>query len=233
MGIGDQLFDCQFAVEKRRVISFSRRCIHRFGFDPVLGFIISQLNRIEDEPLDANPTSPTSLSSEELLPLVYEQLKQLARRRLSAEFNNQSLQATDLVHEAYLRLQKKNVSVRWNGLNHFFGAASIAMRRILVERARRKKTAKRGGGVVQKSATPIEVIESKMESDEVDVLALDDAIRTLADRNRRVAKLVELRFFLGMTIREAAEVLEVSTSTAELDWRYARSFLMLELSSHC
>ena len=72
-----------------------------------------------------------------------------------------------------------------------------------------------------------------MESDEVDVLALDDAIKTLADRNRRVAKLVELRFFLGMTIREAAEVLEVSTSTAELDWRYARSFLMLELSSHC
>ena len=180
-----------------------------------------------------SPASPTSLSSEELLPLVYEQLKQLARRRLSAEFNNQSLQATDLVHEAYLRLQKKNVSVRWNGLNHFFGAASIAMRRILVERARRKKTAKRGGGVVQKSATPIEVIESKMESDEVDVLALDDAIKTLADRNRRVAKLVELRFFLGMTIREAAEVLEVSTSTAELDWRYARSFLMLELSSHC
>ncbi|MGB1926390.1 MAG: ECF-type sigma factor [Rubripirellula sp.] len=171
------------------------------------------------------------LSSDEVLPLVYEQLRQLAKRRITAEFTKQSLQATDLVHEAYLRLKKSGSHGNWNNLNHFFGAASIAMRRILVERARRRKTSKRGGGGQQTPLTQIELIEKNMECDELDVIALDDAIESLAEKNYRVAKVVELRFFLGMTIKETADVLDVSTSTAELDWRYARSFLKIELSA--
>lgn len=169
--------------------------------------------------------------SDQLLPQVYEQLRQLAKRRIASEFNSQSLQATDLVHEAYLRLKKSGQDDGWNSLNHFFGAASIAMRRILVERARMRKAEKRGGGKSRQSLSQIELIELEMKKDDIDVLSLDEALERLGGRNARTAKLVELRFFLGMTIQEAADVLNVSTSTAELDWRYARSFLRIELTS--
>lgn len=181
--------------------------------------------------VDSSVDVSEAFSSDQLLPLVYEELRQLAQKRIKAEFSKQSLQATDLVHEAYLRLKKGDSQVSWNSLNHFFGAASIAMRRILVERARHRKTSKRGGGAAHKPLSQIEVIEKNMECDKIDVIALDEAIEVLADKHQRVARLVELRFFLGMTIKETADVLQISTSTAELDWRYARSFLKVELSS--
>lgn len=166
-------------------------------------------------------------ASDELLPLVYEELRILARRRLANEKPGQTLQATVLVHEAWLRLVGPDVDLHWNGRAHFFGAAALAMQRILVENARRKNRLKAGGNYQR-----IELSESAavVRGPSVDVLAIDEALGKLAQQDPRKAELVRLRFFAGLTLAEAAKVLGVSASTADNDWAYAKTWLRVEMS---
>jgi RNA polymerase sigma factor (TIGR02999 family) len=162
-----------------------------------------------------------------LLPLVYDALRELASRRLGREAPGQTLQATALVHEAYLRLVGGDPGRRWDGRGHFFAAAAEAMRRILVERARHKQTQKAGGGRRRQELPDIELA---VAGPRLDLLALHEALTKLEQHDPRRAELVKLRFFAGLTIAEAARVLGVSASTADNDWAYARSWLRLELA---
>jgi RNA polymerase sigma factor (TIGR02999 family) len=165
-------------------------------------------------------------SAGELLPLLYRELKELARRRLANEPPGQTLQATALVHEVYLRLVGER-DPGWDGRSHFFGAAAEAMRRILVERARAKARLKRGGGCKR-----LELGDVALVSDEPgeDIHALDEALTRLEAHSARKARLVELLHFAGLTLEEAASVLGISPSTAKSDWRFARAWLHRELS---
>jgi RNA polymerase sigma factor (TIGR02999 family) len=165
------------------------------------------------------------LESERLLPLVYDELRKLAAARLKQEKPGHTLQATALVHEAYLRLVAPGQAQRWANRAHFFAAAAEAMRRILVEEARRKQSQKRGGLLDRHE---MEGAGLAIPAD-VDVLALDEALDSLAARDAEAARLVKLRFFGGMTMNEAAQALDLSTRTAERVWAYARSFLRIEL----
>lgn len=165
-------------------------------------------------------------ASSQLLPLVYDELRRLAAQRLAHENPGQTLQATALVHEAYLRLVKADEAPQWNGRGHFFAAAAEAMRRILVENARRKNSLKRGGGQLRNELHSDLVAAPQGD---VDLLALDEALTRLATKEPEVAKLVQLRYFGGLTIPEAAKVLGVSPRTADTYWAYARSFLLTEL----
>ncbi|MDG2382350.1 MAG: ECF-type sigma factor [Pirellulaceae bacterium] len=167
--------------------------------------------------------------AEDILPLVYGQLRKLAEKKLARESVGQTLQATALVHEAYLRLTQKDPDADWNGLPHFFGAAAMAMRRILVERARQKKTLRRGGRYKAMHGMDIDQIGGQDVNQSFDVLGLNEALDRLAVEHPRKVKLVELRFFLGLTNQEASHFLGISTSTADLDWKYARSWLKLEM----
>lgn len=166
-------------------------------------------------------------TSDELLGLVYRELRQLAAQNLSREPSGQTLQATALVHEAYLRLTSNLKEQRWNGKHHFFGAAAEAMRRILIERARKKASQKRGGEYSRVNLQEPLAAES-LTSEEL--LDLDAALSKLERLDARKAKVVQLRFFVGLTNAEAAEVLGVSVSTAENDWAYARCWLRVEIS---
>ncbi len=168
-------------------------------------------------------------ASANLLPLVYSELRKLAASKLAAEPAGQTLQATALVHEAYLRLTKNTDQQGWNSRGHFFGAASTAMRRILIEQARRKKSL-RGGGEFNRVS--INEIEQTFNASPAELLTLNEALTILAETHPRKAKLVELRFFAGLTNREAAEVLEISTSTADQDWRYARAWLKVKMDGN-
>jgi RNA polymerase sigma factor (TIGR02999 family) len=163
-----------------------------------------------------------------LLPLVYDELRRLAAARLAHERPGQTLQATALVHEAYLRLvgtgDKKN---SWDNRAHFFAAASEAMRRILVESARRKCRDKHGGQWSRADAD-LELLAAPETADPLVILAVHEALDRLAKRSRRKADLVKLRYFVGCTLPEAAEILGISTSTAEEDWLYARTWLRRE-----
>jgi RNA polymerase sigma factor (TIGR02999 family) len=164
----------------------------------------------------------------QLLPLVYDELRRLAAQRLSQEAPGQTLQATALVHEAYLRLVGDAQAQRWNGRGHFFAAAAEAMRRILVENARRKASLKRGGGLRRE-----ELPESGLAAPEVpeDVLALDEALTQLAAVDALAANLVQLRYFGGLTSPEAAAALGISARTAERTWAYARAWLLKKLQA--
>jgi len=168
-------------------------------------------------------------ASADLLPLVYSELRKLAASRLAAEPAGQTLQATALVHEAYLRITKNTDQQRWNSRGHFFGAASTAMRRILIEQARRKKSL-RGGGEFNRVSS--HEIEQTLNSSPAELLTLNEALTILAETHPRKAKLVELRFFAGLSNREAAEVLDISTSTADQDWRYARAWLKVKMDGN-
>jgi RNA polymerase sigma factor (TIGR02999 family) len=163
----------------------------------------------------------------ELLPLVYDELRKLAAARLAGERPGQTLQATALVHEAYLRLVSPEQQPHWDGRGHFFAAAAEAMRRILVDAARHKQALKCGGGLA-----PQELAESQIMAPETgyDIIALNDALERLAEADSEAAQLVKLRFFAGLTSQQAAEALGISTRTAERMWTYARSFLFKELS---
>ncbi len=165
-------------------------------------------------------------ASEDLLPRVYEELRRLAARKLSCEKPGQTLQATALVHEAYLRLMSAKQPPHWNGRGHFFAAAAEAMRRILIERARRKRSQHAAHARVELSTA---AIETPLSSHQIDLLALDEALTKLETNDRRKAELVKLRFFAGLTIAQAAEVLEVCTSTADNDWAYAKTWLRMEM----
>jgi RNA polymerase sigma factor (TIGR02999 family) len=166
-------------------------------------------------------------AAERLLPLVYDELRRLAAQKLAHEKPGQTLQPTALVHEAYLRLVGGDPAKPWNGCGHFFAAAAEAMRRILVEQARRKRSAK-GGGQLQRVQLHDEQLAAP--SRDVDLLALDEALNKLASRDRRQAEVVKLRFFAGLTIRQAAAALGIAESTADADWAYAKSWLRLELA---
>jgi len=180
---------------------------------------------------DPQPTQVTKIlreiadgderSADQLLPCVYAELRALARSLLASSPPGNTLQPTALVHEAYLRLVGDH-DPGWNGRRHFFGAAAQAMRRILVEQARRKAARKHGGGQRRAGVDDSDLpIESPVE----DMLALDEALGQLALVDERKARVVELRFVLGLATPETAEVLGVSEPTVERDWRFARAFL--------
>ena len=161
-------------------------------------------------------------AAEQLLPLVYDELRRLAAQRLAQEKPGQTLQATALVHEAYLRLIGANSEQPWDSRGHFFAAAAEAMRRILVENARRKGRDKHGGGRRREHPDLDGLVAG--ESDE-ELLALHDALEQFAAHDPLKAKLVELRFFAGLTLAQAAKCLNISLSTADRGWRYARAWL--------
>ena len=162
----------------------------------------------------------------QLLPLVYDELRKLAARRLAQEKPGQTLQATALVHEAYLRLVDTQKAQAWNSRGHFFAAAAEAMRRILVEQARRKQSLKAGGG---RRRVDLADVELAVGGPGLDLLALDDALQQLVRKDPRKAELVKLRFFAGLTIGQAAQALGIAPSTADEDWAYARSWLRLAM----
>ena len=167
-------------------------------------------------------------AAEQLLPLVYSELRKLAADRMAQEKPGQTLQATALVHEAYLRLVDVEKAQHWNSRGHFFAAAAEAMRRILVEDARRKSAQKRGG---QFKRVDLDGIELPNRSDPIKLIALDDALNRLSEKDRVKAELVKLRYFTGLTNQEAAETLGISTATAERYWAYARAWLQNEIAA--
>jgi RNA polymerase sigma factor (TIGR02999 family) len=161
----------------------------------------------------------------QLLPLVYDELRELASQKLAREKPGQTLQATALVHDAYLRLVGQQ-DPGWDGRGHFFAAAAEAMRRILVENARRKQAAKAGGG---RERLDLAEAEQAIAGPSLDLLALDEALAALEDKDKRKAELIKLRYFAGLTIEQAAQALGISTSTADNDWAYARGWLRLAM----
>lgn len=167
-------------------------------------------------------------AAEQLLPLVYQELRQLAAQRLSKESPGQTLQATALVHEAYLRLVgSKNQN--WSGRGHFFSAAAEAMRRILIENARRKKSLRHGGD--RKRVDFDEAILAKDSNTAADdLIALDEALKKLSEKDKVSADLIKLRFFAGLTMEQAANILEIRRRTADRNWAYARAWLYKEIS---
>ena len=160
----------------------------------------------------------------ELLPLVYDELRRLATRRLARERPGQTLQATALVHEAYLRLVGHDPDRHWDHRGHFFAAAAEAMRRILVERARRKRRRKHGGGFSPQDSN-LDALPEPESRDPLEVLAVHEALDQFAAKAPRKAELVKLRYFLGCTMSEAAQVLGIAQSTAEEDWTYSKAWL--------
>jgi RNA polymerase sigma factor (TIGR02999 family) len=164
-------------------------------------------------------------AAEELLPLVYEELRRLALEKMAHEKPGQTLQATALVHEAYVRLVDAEEAQRWNNRGHFYSAAAEAMRRILVENARRKKALRRGGG---RNRLDLDEPEAPRLSE--DVLALDEALEKLALKDAAKAELVKLRYFAGLTMQQSAQTLGISLATAQRWWSYARAWLHQEIS---
>ena len=167
-------------------------------------------------------------TGEELLPLVYSELRRLAAAQLAREAPGQTLQATALVHEAWLRLVGPG-GQKWAGEKHFFGAAAQAMRRILIDNARRKQRPKHGGGQSRIELEKLELAEP-VPSD--DLLALDEALTELARRDPQAGELVQLRFFAGLTQEQAAAVLGVSRRTADRTWAYARAWLFQQIATN-
>jgi RNA polymerase sigma factor (TIGR02999 family) len=160
-----------------------------------------------------------------LLPLVYNELRRLAAHKMANEAAGQTLQPTALVHEAWLRLVG-NQKQQWNGRAHFFGAAAEAMRRILVENGRRKRAVRHGGG---QAKLDIQEIELAAPAQDDDVLAVNDALEKLAARDSKKAELVKLRYFVGLTTEEAAQVLGISVPTADRWWNFSRAWLFEEM----
>jgi RNA polymerase sigma factor (TIGR02999 family) len=161
-----------------------------------------------------------------LLPLVYDELRKLAAQRLAQEKPGQTLQATALVHDAYLRLLGPGDAQGWDGPGHFFAAAAEAMRRILVDNARRKRTAKHGGGHRRRDLDDVEIAAGAPVED---LMALDDALTRLAAEDPDKAELVKLRYFAGLSLEEAALALGISPATAKRRWAYARAWLFREV----
>jgi RNA polymerase sigma factor (TIGR02999 family) len=180
--------------------------------------------------------APSDSSAADLLPVVYEELRRLARARLAREPGGplgQTLQPTALVHEAYLRIvgsgRDGGAPVQWSGPGHFFGAAALAMRRILVERARERGQLKRGGGR-DREQLPLSHVEAGDPADQVDLLALDDALTALELEDPRKSQIVSLRYFAGLTLEQAADVTGQSLATVKRDWSYARAWLLDRIS---
>jgi RNA polymerase sigma factor (TIGR02999 family) len=165
-------------------------------------------------------------AAEQLLPLVYEELRALAAARLAQEKPGQTLQATALVHEAYLRLVDTQKAQHWDSRGHFFAAAAESMRRILVESARKKKRQRHGGG---RQRVDLQEVGSLADSSDDDLLALDEALTQFATREPAKAELVKLRYFAGLSIDEAADLMRISRTTAKRYWAFARAWLLAEI----
>lgn len=161
-------------------------------------------------------------AANQLLPVVYDELRRLAAQRLAHEKPGQTLQATALVHDAYVRLVDVDAAQHWNSRGHFFGAAAEAMRRILIENARRKRQDKRGG---DRRKVSLDDADLAIPESAVDLLALDEALDRLQQRDAVAAKLVKLRYFAGLTMPQAAEALGISQRSAERNWTYAKTWL--------
>ena len=179
------------------------------------------------------------LAAEQLLPLVYEELRKLAAARLADEKSGHSLQPTALVHEAFLRLvgqdkhHESGNEVLWNGRAHFFGAAAESMRRILVENARRKKRVRHGGGIQRQLLNENDAIADSLdESYDARLLALDAALSRLLVDRPAIGQLVNLRYFGGLTTEQTAQALKISTRTAKRHWTYAKAWLRREIDGH-
>lgn len=169
-----------------------------------------------------------SSAASELLPLVYDELRNLAKAKMMHEKPGQTLQATALVHDAYLRLVGADSEKKWDSRGHFFAAAAEAMRRILINRARDKKRQKRAG---DRKRIDFDNIQVAMDTPSEELVALDDAIAELESHDALAAKLVKLRFFAGLSNREAAEALDMSPRTADRQWAYARAWLYSQMRS--
>jgi RNA polymerase sigma factor (TIGR02999 family) len=182
---------------------------------------MSDVTRILSQIESGDPSA-----AEQLLPLVYDELRKLAAAKLAHEKPGQTLQATALVHEAYLRLVGGDQGQSWNSRGHFFGAAAEAMRRILVEGARRKHRLKHGGGPDREAFDPSQIAAPGLPED---LLALDEALQLLGSQDALSAELVKLRFFAGLSIPQAAEILGVSPRKADFLWSFARAWLRREM----
>jgi RNA polymerase sigma factor (TIGR02999 family) len=165
-------------------------------------------------------------AAEQLLPLVYDELRELAAQKMAQEAPGQTLQATALVHEAYIRLVDSEKAQHWNSRGHFFGAAAEAMRRVLINRARDRKRLKRGGDCQR---IDLDKIEIALDTPDEDLIALDDALENLGNEDQVCADLVKLRFFAGLTLGEAAEFLGIARRMADRHWAYARAWLYDQL----
>jgi RNA polymerase sigma factor (TIGR02999 family) len=167
-------------------------------------------------------------AASELLPLVYDELRQLAAQRIAREKSGLTLDATSLVHEVYVRLVGENPEKPWNGRGHFFAAASEAMRRILIENARRKRRLRHGGDRQRQILDEAQLAE---EAADDKLLAVDEALDKLAQEDQAVAEVVKLRFFVGLSIEKTAEVLDISVRTVNRHWAYARAWLYQHLNT--
>ncbi len=165
-------------------------------------------------------------AADELLPLVYHQLRQLAAQRMKKEKPGQTLQATALVHEAYIRLVGTE-SQNWSSRGHFFAAAAEAMRRILIENARRKKRLRHGG---DRRRVDLDEVDLAIEGLSDDLIALDEALEKLTKEDKVSAELIKLRFFAGLTMEQATDILGIPRRTADRNWAYARAWLYKEIS---
>ena len=183
---------------------------------------MSDVTRILEAERQGDPTA-----AGQLLPLVYEELRRLAAHKMSNEAAGHTLQPTALVHEAWLRLVG-NENQKWDGRAHFFAAAAEAMRRILIDRARRKHAARHGGG---QQRVDVEEVDLASPSDDDQLLAVSEALDKLAVEHKVEAELVKLRYFVGLTIDEAAELLGMSPRTAKYYWTHARAWLFREIQS--
>jgi len=166
-------------------------------------------------------------AAEQLLPLVYDELRKLAAAKLAQERRGQTLQATALVHEAYLRLVDTDTTQRWDSRGHFFAAAAEAMRRILVDSVRRRRSQKRGGAGIR---VDLPDCPDRTSDDSVDLLALDEVLTKLEDHHPQKAQVVKLRFFAGCSLEETAHLVGISRATAERYWAYARAWLFGQLN---
>ena len=166
-------------------------------------------------------------AAEQLLPLVYDELRRLAASRINRERTPQTLQATALVHEAFLRLVDTSTIQQWKTRGHFFGAAAEAMRRILIEKARRKERIKHGGDVVRED---LDLLEIEAASPREDLIAIDAALTKLRAQDATAAELVQLRYFAGLTIAETAAAMDISPRTADRLWVFAKAWLHREIS---
>ncbi len=181
---------------------------------------MSEVTGIPQLPEQGDPRS-----AEELMPLVYQELRRLAASRMADEAGGHTLQPTALVHEAWLRLTGKE-NPQWNGRGHFFGAAAEAMRRILIENARRKRAARHGGGQQRLDIADLDIAAPAGDDE---LLAVNDALEKLAARDSRKAELVKLRYIIGLTTEEAAAVLGISVPTADRWWNFSRAWLFEEM----
>ncbi len=208
--------------DKTRVLQFENTQSHRECWSAIV-FFMTDVTQILNAIQQGDPSA-----SDQLLPLVYEELRLLARQRLSNEKPGQTLQATALVHEAYLRLVGNENDASWDNRGHFFAAAAEAMRRILVNRARDKSRQKRGG---EWARVELDQIQVAIDTPAEELIALDEVLELLNREDPRCAKVVKLRFFAGLTLQETAEMMGISTRTADRYWAYGRAWMFDQFES--